>query len=365
MNEPKPSPNSLMAPWLTDLKPYTVEDTSGMVKLDAMENPYSFPPALQDKWLECVKNAQINRYPDPNCSELKDALRRQLKLPDDAQLLMGNGSDEIIHMLCLAFNRPGATMLSPAPSFAVYPLAAQAVNMGFIGVPLDLDSFELPIEQFVAAVREHQPALVFLASPNNPTGNRFKVDEIRKICRASEGLVVLDEAYWRFAGSNCVGELFDLDNIVFMHTLSKIGLAGIRLGALIGKGQWLDALERVRMPYNVSSLTQVTGCFAIEHDVYFASQVEKICASRQRLLAALREISSVRVWPSETNFLLFRVDSSAGKPAPDIYSYLRTKKIAVKNLHGGHPALKNCLRVSIGTDAENDTFISELKNALR
>lgn len=353
-------PSSLLAPWLVDLKPYAVENTDGMVKLDAMENPYVFPESLQVAWLECLQQAEINRYPDPNCTALKEALRKQLNLPQSASLLLGNGSDEIIHMLCLAFNRPGALMMSPSPSFAVYPLAAKAVNMKFKGVPLDENTFELSVEHFVEAINEEQPALIFIASPNNPTGNRFRVDDIKKICAASSGLVVLDEAYWRFAKSNCIDALFDLQNIVFMHTLSKIGLAGIRLGALIGQAQWLEPLERVRMPYNIGSLTQATACFAIEHDEHFAAQVDSICASRQKLQTQLQQLSAVHVWPSETNFLLFRVASNGS----EIHRRLREKNIAIKNLDGGHAALKNCLRVSIGTDAENELFIQALKDAL-
>ena len=356
--------DALTAPWLKNLKAYAVEDTGGMVKLDAMENPYPFPEPLQEKWLDKLKSAEINRYPDSNCTVLKDGIRQHLKLPTEAELLIGNGSDEIIHMLCLAFNRPGARMMSPVPSFAVYPLAAQAVNMGFIGVPLEPDSFELSIEIFISSIEEHQPSLIFLASPNNPTGNRFSDQDIRRICEASNGLVILDEAYWRFAMSNRIAELFDLDNIVFMHTLSKIGLAGIRLGALIGRRQWLEPLERVRMPYNVSSLSQVTGCFALEHDTYFNAQVERICASREKLLANLQAIKGLRVWPSETNFLLFRLDSDGGQDAPAVHKALKENGIAIKNLHGAHPALNNCLRVSVGTDDENGLFVETLQRVM-
>ena len=171
---------------------------------------------------------------------------------------------------------------------------------------------------------------------------------------------MLDEAYWRFAKSSCIDELFDVDNLVFMHTLSKIGLAGIRLGALIGRKQWLEPLERVRMPYNISSLTQASACFAIEHDHYFAGQVDKICESRQKLLSEMESMSALHVWPSETNFLLFRVDGAGTA----VYRRLRENHVAVKNLDGGHPALANCLRVSIGTESENDLFLAQLKNAL-
>ncbi len=354
------TPTELMAPWISDLKPYSVEPADGMIKLDAMENPYPFPEALLESWMMRLEKAQINRYPDPHASELKQALTKQLGLPDGATMVVGNGSDELIHMLCLAFNQPDAVMMSPAPSFAVYPLAAHALNMKYVGVALDQETFELRVDDFCAAIDRHQPKLIFIASPNNPTGNRFANADVRRIAECAEGLVVLDEAYWRFAKSNSIAELFDLDNIVFMHTLSKIGLAGVRLGALIARAEWLDPLERVRMPYNVSSLTQATACFALENDDYFQAQVEQICQSRQLLTAGLAEISSIKIWPSETNFILFRVDGDANA----VHSALAENGIAVKNLHGAHPFLENCLRVSVGTDVENRLFLEKLSDLL-
>ena len=349
-------PVDLIAPWLADLKPYAVEDVSGLIKLDAMENPYTFPSELKHSWLERLSTVEINRYPDPHASELKAALHRQLELPPQASIVVGNGSDELIHMLCLAFNRPGAKVLTPAPSFAVYPLAARAVNMRYVGVPLEAESFELRPEIFIEAIKEQQPSLVFIASPNNPTGNRFRNEDIRAIAEHTNGLVVLDEAYWRFAQSNSIKALFDLENIVFMHTLSKIGLAGVRLGALIGQRKWLDPLERVRMPYNVGSLTQATACFALENDRYFQVQVDEICLARTELFADLVAIPGVKAWPSETNFILFRVE----KGGPKVHRALLDAGVAVKNLHGAHEYLANCLRVSVGTPEENGIFIEKL-----
>ncbi|MGR8948129.1 MAG: histidinol-phosphate transaminase [Gammaproteobacteria bacterium] len=354
------TPAELMAPWIRDLKPYSVEDVHGMIKLDAMENPYSFPAELLEPWMMRLEKAQVNRYPDPRASDLKRALAEHLKLPSDADIMVGNGSDELIHMLCLAFNRPGAMVMSPAPSFAVYPLAAKAVNMSYVGVPLDPDSFELDVQAFCDAIDQHEPSIIFIASPNNPTGNRFSDEHVRSIAEKTDGLLVLDEAYWRFAKSNSISELFDIENIVFMHTLSKIGLAGVRLGALIARPQWLDPLERVRMPYNVSSLTQATACFALENDSHFQPQVDKICRSREQLSAELAKFSRIRVWPSVTNFILFRVDDNGTA----VHQALAEAGIAVKNLHGAHPSLDNCLRVSIGTEDENRAFLDKLSGLL-
>ena len=355
------SPSALMAPWLSELKPYPAEASGDMVKLDAMENPYAFPAELRQAWYDTLAAVEINRYPDPQAVGVKTAWRQLLDLPGEAQLLVGNGSDEIIHMLCLAYNQPGACMLSPAPSFAVYPLAAQAVNMHYVGVPLAHEDFRLNRSRFIEAVESHKPNLIFIASPNNPTGNKFAADDIRAIAEHSNGLVVLDEAYWRFSGSNCIKQLFDLDNIVFMHTLSKIGLAGVRLGALIGKSAWLEPLERVRMPYNVSSLTQATAKFAIEHDQAFQVQVDELCRAREKMHSSLSTLPGVTVWPSQTNFILFRVEQGA----ESVHQRLISNGVLIKKVHGAHPALENCLRVSIGTASENATFLEQLASACR
>lgn len=355
------SPSALMAPWLAELQPYPAEAADGMVKLDAMENPYPFPAELQEAWLASLAESEINRYPDPQATGLKAAWRELLDLPDEAEMLVGNGSDEIIHMLCLAYNQPGATMMCPAPSFAVYPLAARAVNMDYVGVPLVHEDFSLHGERFIEAVEAHNPNLIFIASPNNPTGNKFATDDIRAIAEHASGLVVLDEAYWRFSGANCIKELFDLHNIVFMHTLSKIGLAGVRLGALIGKSAWLQPLERVRMPYNVSSLTQATARFAIEHDQAFQVQVEDLCRSREKMCTSLSALPGVKVWPSQTNFILFRVEQGA----EHVHQHLVSNGVLIKKVHGAHPALENCLRVSIGTSDENGIFLEQLAAACR
>ena len=353
-------PSELMSPWLRELKPYPVEQAGSVIKLDAMENPYPFPAHLKEAWLDFIAKLELNRYPDPQATALKSALRVNLSLPTEAALIVGNGSDELIHMLCLAYNRPGAMLLSPAPSFAVYPLAAKAVNMRYKGVPLTQDKFELQPQRFIDVIDENDPHLIFIASPNNPTGNKFATSDIRAIAEQTRGLVVLDEAYWRFAGEHCINTLFDLDNIVFMHTLSKIGLAGVRLGVLIGQSKWLEPLERVRMPYNISSLSQATGCFAIEHDDAFQQQVAEICSAREVMSAELSRVPGVTVWPSETNFILFRVT----KDASYVHRKLLDAGVMIKNVHGAHAALENCLRVSIGTKEENSVFLDKLREIL-
>lgn len=351
----------LLAPWLQALQQYHVEDAAGLIKMDAMENPYPLPEALRPQWLQALARVELNRYPDPHAQELKTRLRAHLGLSAESQIVLGNGSDELIHLLLMALNRTGASVLCPEPTFAVYRLAAQALGMSYHGVPLVASDFALDLAAMLAAIERHQPALLFLASPNNPTGNTISLDEIRTLCRAMPGLVVLDEAYCRFVGQSLLAATSDLDNLVVMQTLSKTGLAGARVGMLMGDAAWLEPLERVRMPYNINSLSQVTACFALEHDALFQRQVDDIRRERDQLFAALSDLPGLKVWPSKTNFLLLRVLSRAG---PEVFRALRDGGVLVKNLHGAHALLENCLRVSLGLPQENARFLSVLRSTL-
>jgi len=178
------------APWVRELVPYPVEDAHGLIKLDAMENPYPLPTALAEPWLRVVEGVALNRYPDPHATALRTRLLAEQGLEPPYGVILGNGSDELIHMLCLAFARhDGACLLSPEPSFSVYRIAAQAVGAAFAGVPLAAEDFALDVPAMLAAIEREQPALVFLASPNNPTGNRLDDGALEALCAAAPGLV--------------------------------------------------------------------------------------------------------------------------------------------------------------------------------
>ena len=232
-------PEEIIRDEVRALAAYHVPDASGMVKLDAMENPFRLSEDLRGEVARIVAEAQINRYPDAAASQLKARLRATLGIPEDMDVTLGNGSDEIIQMLILATARPGAVVLGVEPSFVMFRLIANFCGMRFVGVPLGAD-FALDADAMVAALKEHDPALVFIAYPNNPTGNLFDDAAIERVLRAAQGLVVVDEAYHAFAGRTYLQRLADYPNMLVMRTLSKSGLAGLRLGLLVGRSGWLQ-----------------------------------------------------------------------------------------------------------------------------
>lgn len=353
---------ALAPPWVRALVPYPIEQPGELLKLDAMENPYPLPASLAAAWRETIAQVPVNRYPDPDARALKQALTRVLALPDGIGITLGNGSDEIIHLLCLALARgEGAVVLCPEPSFSVYRIAAQALGIRYQGVPLRAPDFGLDLPAMLAAIACHQPAVLFLASPNNPTANRLDDDALAALCAASPGVVVLDEAYYRFSGPTRVAEVLQYENLLVMHTLSKIGLAGLRVGALFAQTPWIELIERLRMPYNISALSQAGALFALDHLDAFEAQIRDIVDSRGRLQAALVALPRVEVWPSETNFILFRVPAGRG---PTVFAALKHAGVLVKNVDGAHPALRDCLRVTVGTDDENGMFLQALGKAL-
>ena len=350
------------APWVRELVPYKIVDAGGLIKLDVMENPYSIPVELRESWNDLLSGVEPNRYPDPAASELKQSLLNSHDLPETIQAALGNGSDELIHLLCLAFARGGgACVLCPEPTFVVYSNAARAVGMKFLGVPLDESDFALDLDVTIAAIKKHEPALVFIASPNNPTANRLDENTLEAICEFAPGLVVLDEAYYRFSGHTRVAEIQSIENLVVMQTLSKIGLAGIRVGVLFGAEPWIDLIERLRMPYNISALSQAAGKFAIEHESAFQTQISAIIEQREVLYDGLRRLDGITVWPSATNFILFRAPRERGTST---FESLKQQGILIKNLSDSHPLLADCLRVTVGTAEENQAFLSALRSSL-
>ncbi|MGF1612940.1 MAG: histidinol-phosphate transaminase [Gammaproteobacteria bacterium] len=348
-------------PELRALKAYTVTNPRGLIKLDAMENPYRWPDELVQGWLEGLRKVEINRYPDPQATDLKVWLRAVMEVPEALDLLLGNGSDELIQLVLLALATPGRTVVVPEPSFAMYRLLAVALGFNYVGVALRAEDFDLDFPAMVAAVREHQPAVVFLAYPNNPTGNLWDRHQLRELIACAPGAVVVDEAYAAFARASLLPDLSRFPNLIVLRTLSKLGLAGLRLGVLIASPAWLAELEKVRLPYNINVLTQVSAQFALEHYSVLQSQVDCIVRDREQLLARLRSLPGVLAWPSSANFILFR---STNRPAGTVFQGLWEAGILVKNLDGSHPLLAGCLRVSVGLPAENEAFLQALAGLL-
>lgn len=342
------------------LKAYHVPDASGLIKLDAMENPYAWPESLRTQWLDALNKVEVNRYPDPAGAGLKAHLRNALGVPLNAELLLGNGSDELIQILLLALARPGAVALAPTPTFVMYELIARWVGMQFVGVPLKTN-FVFDREAMLAAIEQHRPAVIFLAYPNNPTGNLFDVADIEAILQQTPGLVVLDEAYHAFAQASFMQRLANYDNLLVMRTLSKQGLAGLRLGLLAGAPALVAELDKVRLPYNINSLTQASAEFALAHRSLFDDQCQIIRHERELLYQALAGFRGVELWPSKANFILFR---TLNRPASEVHALLRQAGILIKNLDSAGGMLSGCLRVTVGTPAENRAFLDALKTIL-
>ncbi len=344
-------------PEVRAMQAYHVQSAAGLVKLDAMENPFLLPPAMQDELGRRLGRVALNRYPGERIGELREALARHVDLPDGWGLVLGNGSDELITLLAMACGHPGATVLAPLPGFVMYEVSARLQGLNFVGVSLTPD-FELDEAAMLAAIAQHRPAIVYLAGPNNPTANLFDAAITERIVQAAPGLVVIDEAYQPFAARDHVALARRHPHVLVMRTLSKFGLAGVRLGYLMGPQAWVAEIDKVRPPYNVSVLNAETALFALEHADEFARQAAVIRAERERLLQALRTLG-LQPFPSEANMILVRLPDAAAT-----FAGLKQRGVLVKDVSRQHPLLANCLRLTVGTPQENDLLISALKASL-
>ncbi len=339
---------------LLETQAYEVPLPDGRIKLDAMENPYTWPEEMREAWRHELKSTDVNRYPDASARDLKQQLRTTYNIEADYDLLIGNGSDELIQIVCAAFAGAGSTVLSVDPAFVVYQSAAKLYSLSFETVPLD-DDFHLDLDAMLAAIARFQPAVIFLAYPNNPTGNLFNNDAIATIIEAAPGLVVVDEAYQPFARVSWLSDRL-AENVVVMRTLSKFGLAGLRLGYMIGHQAVISELNKLRMPYNVNTLSMETACFALKHHTVFDEQADKILRERSRMQQAFGRYESLEVFASDANFILVR----AGGAGNALFDHLLQSGIRVKNLTASGGSLTDCLRVTIGKPDQNDSLLAAL-----
>ena len=350
---------AFIRPEIQALSAYHVPDSADTIKLDAMENPYQWPDDLTNEWLEVIRDVELNRYPDPGARVLKQHLREAMDVPDESEILLGNGSDELIQMIMMAMSGKDTagnkhSVLSVEPGFVMYKMIATFLDMPYIGIPLKED-FSINETELLAAIKEHQPAIIFLAYPNNPTSNLFDEQTIRNIIETAPGVVVVDEAYHAFADKSFMPMLTEYDNLLVMRTVSKMGLAGLRLGFLAGKAEWLNELDKVRLPYNINILTQASAEFAIKNRHVLDRQTQQICIDRESLFKELSKIKNITVYPSQANFILVRV---AEGQADKIFNRLKEQGILIKNLNPVGGLLKNCLRITVGTAEENKSFLN-------
>ena len=354
---------------IRSLSAYHVPDAGNMIKLDAMENPYSWPQAMKQEWLSLLLDAPVNRYPDPAAEKLVTQIEQVMAVPDGMQSILGNGSDELIQIICMALSKTDADansmVMAPEPTFVMYQMIARFTNMSYQGIPLD-DKFQLDMPAMLKAIEKHQPAVIFLAYPNNPTGNLFSASDVRSIIQLAPGLVVVDEAYHAFAGSSFMPMLSQYDNLVVMRTVSKMGLAGLRLGILSGPKEWISEFDKVRLPYNINVLTQLSAVFALQNHQILDQQTDQICRDREILKQQFEHIDGIIQYPSAANFILFKVAGSGIKKQDSaaIFEGLKQKGVLIKRFSDTSGPLANCLRVTVGTANENQTFIDSLKNIL-
>jgi histidinol-phosphate aminotransferase len=340
---------------------YAVQPSAGMVKLDAMENPFRLSPDLRRALGERLAEVAVNRYPGARTDDLRRALAAYIEMPAGCDLILGNGSDEIITMLSMACDVPGACVLAPLPGFVMYDMSARLQGMRFVGVPLTAD-FELDEAAMLAAIEEHRPGLIYLAYPNNPTANLFDEAVVQRIVEAAHGLVVMDEAYQPFASRTWLGKLGASNphpHVLVMRTLSKFGLAGARLGYLVGDKTLVEQIDKVRPPYNVSVLNAEVGLFALEHAEVFAEQAAVLRGERGALIDALAAIPGVHPYPSEANMVLARVPNARA-----VFEAMKRHGVLVKNVSALHPLLQDCLRLTVGTPDENRQMMAALQAAL-
>ncbi|HEV3427759.1 MAG TPA: histidinol-phosphate transaminase [Paraburkholderia sp.] len=356
------TPQDIIRPDVLAMTSYPVPDATGFLKLDAMENPYPLPADLAARLGEHLAGVALNRYPAPRPEALMAKLKAAMQVPADCDVLLGNGSDEIISMVTMACARPGAKVLAPVPGFVMYAMSAKFAQVEFVGVPLNAD-FTLDADATIAAIGEHKPAVVWLAYPNNPTGTLYADAEIERVSAAAaavNGLVVIDEAYQPFAQKSWMARAGEFDNVVVMRTMSKLGLAGIRLGYLAGRPAWLNEFDKVRPPYNINVLTQAAAGFLLDHLDVLDAQAAQLREGRTQLAAEVAKLPGAEVFESAGNFLLVRVPD-----APAVFDTLLTARVLVKNVSKMHPLLANCVRLTVGTPDENAQLLAALKLVLR
>lgn len=337
---------------------YAIQASEGLVKLDAMENPHRLPPALQEELGRRLGTVALNRYPDGRVNELRRRLAEHAGMPEGHDIMLGNGSDELISLVAMACDVPGASILAPLPGFVMYAMSAQLQGLKFHGVPLTPD-FELDEKAMLEAIAQHHPSIVYLAYPNNPTANLWDDAVIEKIVEAAPGLVIVDEAYQPFSSRSYIGRLARHEHVLLMRTMSKFGLAGVRIGYMMGPKALIAEIDKVRPPYNISVLNYECALFALEHQDVFAAQAKELREERSKLLAALAKLPGVKTWPSDANMILARVPG-----AQEIFEGMRARGVLVKNVSKMHPLLADCLRLTVGTAAENARMLQALRETL-
>ncbi|MEQ9620217.1 MAG: histidinol-phosphate transaminase [Deltaproteobacteria bacterium] len=355
-NKEKNLVESRVKPGIRSLSAYSVPSVAASVRLDGNESPFSLPPEVSEKVTAAVKNIDVNRYPDPEANVLREKISEVSNFPQEG-ILLGNGSDELIGMLITTFSGGTGRVLYPVPTFSMYGISGLALGAEPLEVDLD-GGFDIDIERTTELIEQQDPDLIFLASPNNPTGNVFSADRIKEIIRVSRGIVVVDEAYSDFSGYTFLPMIEEHENLVILRTLSKVGFAGLRLGILYGRDGLVHEINKVRYPYNINSLSQGVAEVVLGNHEFVSENIQLIIRERQRVFRTLADMQGIEPYRSDANFILFKAAT-----ADSVFEGLIERDILIRNFN--KPGrLENCLRVTIGTPEENDRFLDALREIL-
>ena len=334
---------------------YIAPELAGEIKMDANENPFTIGEPLKRVLRERIRGIDLNRYPVAGAPELREKFAGYFGVKKN-MIMPGNGSDELIQILCMTMKGRIKGVLVPVPTFSMYKIIAINTGNKVVEVPLD-KKFDLDVEAITGRIKSNFPALIFLSCPNSPTGNLFSRGKIEAIIKKTPGIVVIDEAYARFSGQSQISLLKKYDNLIFINTLSKLGMASIRVGFLIGNPDIIAQLDKVRLPYNINSLSQIAAGFFLDYEKEFSKQIKEIIQRREELYRGLSQIKWIKTYPSRANFIFFSCAFDSNR----IYNRLAREGIVVKNLNI-LPLMPNCMRVTVGSKKENEALLKALKN---
>jgi histidinol-phosphate aminotransferase len=336
---------------LEEITPYTVDPTPYEVYLHANENPFNPFRDLKEEIMSALFQCDGNRYPSINAAPLRQALARDLNLSEE-QIICGNGSDEILQMILQAFIDPDDPIVSLSPTFGMYQIFAEIQGANFIPVAANPETLQSSLIELAEKANEAKAKLIVICNPNNPTGQAFSKKEILSLVDETESLVLVDEAYVEFYGESMINETLNHPRLIVTRTFSKaFGLAGIRVGYGIANPSLIDALDRVRAPYNLNAASQTIAMVALKNRLLFDKQVAFLLQERKRLEASLKAYPGVSLFPSEANFLLVRTANAVG-----IESACKKSSIQIRGYQSAG-LLKNCLRISVGKPEENDRLL--------
>ena len=342
---------------IRELKAYKPEEILCPIRMEANENPFTINSSLKDRVLESISRISLNRYPDSLATDLRKQISAKSGIKPE-NIIVGNGSDELIQMLITAFCENEDKVLFPVPTFSMFGIIAKSFGVNTIEIPLDSE-WDIDLAEIKKSYEKNLPKIIFLSTPNNPTGNCFSENKILNIIEKTYSLVVVDEAYADFCGKTFIDQLKHSKNLIILKTLSKVGMAGLRVGYLIASKEIINILHKIRLPYNSNSLSQAAAKVILTNSEIVESQVQQIIKGREFLLEELKKLKDkegITPFHSNANFILFKTE----KDADAIHGKLTEEGVLIRNLNGDGP-LKNCLRVTVGRPEENDAFIKALK----